>query len=567
MTKKILSFALSLALVLSGGFFTVAPAQAQQPVRSGGQFVASNYGKWSATVFNGFTGTGTQTMSMLYGYVTLPDGRPFVPFNVRTPLSVDTGSNRETVTPTAVSGCAPLNPNQGVCQVTASFSNAHGNGTLVTSGDGGLQEAIEDAAQLGSLSAGGVVLVDASSGITNAQLAAAVPWDNVSILDTRFGTPQYWTPLGGSTVLAAPATLTNSTAGFGVNGANFTGGAYTGNNTYIACIAYVDVMGQEGPCSATFTIATSGSASTDQIGFTAPAASTGAVGYTIYITLNGGSYTSAYKVPLVTQPSAVGAYPASNGVCTLTTVETVTPACAVTNNTYGSVGSGAVVSALTLNTSQIEPQTTVISTTSIYVPQPGGRTTYTFAPGQLANGATISKALAFSIGAAAATTVPDVIGTINLAPGAMNIVGKTLRVCGIATTTASTATIVDIQFQWDANGQNTAGKGVLIGDLTATPSAALATAGHATFCQDFMTTVTSASATGGTIQEVNGFGAVGGLTLIGTGALSDSLAGASAGGVGSLNLADAARINVIYLHTTGTDGAGWTLQNLTAQVL
>ena len=36
--------------------------------------------------------------------------------------------------------------------------------------------------------------------------------------------------------------LVAGTAGFGVNGANFTGGAYTGNSTYITCISYVDVM-------------------------------------------------------------------------------------------------------------------------------------------------------------------------------------------------------------------------------------------------------------------------------------------------------------------------------------
>lgn len=567
MNKKILAVLTSLVLVFSG-FATVVPVQAQNPVRAGGQFIAANYGKWSAVVATGFTGTGSQTMSMLYGYVTLPDGRAFVPFNVRTPLSVDVGSNRETVTPTAVSGCYPLNPNQATCQVTASFSNAHGNGTLVTSGDGGLQEAIEDAAQLGALSAGGVVLVDSSSGITNTQLAAAVPWDNVSIYDTRSSMPQYWMPFGGSTAIATPTTLVSTTAGFGVAGANFTGGAFTGSNTYIACIAYVDVMGQEGPCSASYTIATSGSATTDQIGFTAPAASTGAVGYTIYITLNGGSYNNAYKVPLVTQPTTVGAYPVSNGVCTLTTAETITPACAVTNTTYGITGSAAIVSAITVNTSPIEPQASVGSTTSIYIPNGGGRAAYTFAPGARGNGGiTTANALAFTIGAASATTVPDVIGTLNIAPGAMNVAGRTLRVCGVATTTASTATIVDIQFQWDAMGQNTTGVGVLIGDLTATPSAALATAGHATFCQDFMTITTSASATGGKIQAVNGFGSVGGLTLIGTGALSDALAGASAGGVGSLNLADDARINVIYLHTTGTDGAAWTLQNLTAQIL
>jgi hypothetical protein len=378
-----------------------------------------------------------------------------------------------------------------------------------------------------------------------------------------------WTPLGGATTLAAPTTLVNATAGFGVAGANFTGGFYTGSNTYIACIAYVDVIGQEGPCSASFTIATSGSATTDQIGFTAPAASPGAVGYTIYITLNGGTYNLAYKVPLISQPAIGGAGTAvvSSGVCAaLTTVETITPACAVANTTFNQAGSTAVVSALTLNTSPIEPQSTVISTTSVYVPNAGGRTTYTYAPtGQLGTaGLFPANFLAFPLSAAAATTVPAVVGTINVAPGAMNTVGRKLRVCGELTTTASAATIVDVQFQWDSMGQNTAGKGVLIGDVTGTPSSALATAGHVSFCQDFQTTVASASATGGSINHVLSFGSVAGLTTVGSGSLGDSV---TPGAIGSLNLAADARINVIYLHTTATDGAGWILQNVTAQLI
>jgi hypothetical protein len=172
--------------------------------------------------------------------------------------------------------------------------------------------------------------------------------------------------------------------------------------------------------------------------------------------------------------------------------------------------------------------------------------------------------LAFPAGSAAATTVPDVLGTLNIPAGFMNYVGRTIEVCGAAATTASAATIVDIQFQWDAFGQNTAGKGVVIGDLTGTPAVAIATAGHVTFCQDFQTTVASASATGGSINHIGGGGSVGGVSLIAPGALSDALA---SGAVGSLNLAESARINVIYLHTTGTDGAAWTLQSLTAKVV
>lgn len=576
--KKFLAILTLFLYALTSTPFVVAQTGAQLPQssRSAGVFYAPSYGKWVAHastntaaspgaifVDNGFpTSNGSSDARYINAFQSsFPRGGSFVP------LLVDSGAAQETVTPTGTSSCGqPQNQTTAgsTCSVSGTFAQAHGAGANITSGTFGLQEAINDAAQSG----GGVVVVDAGWGGTTAQLAAAQVAQNVVVEDLRAGAPQMWTPLGGATTLAAPATLVAGTAGFGVNGANFTGGAYTGNNTYIACIAYVDFMGQEGPCSASFTIATSGVATTDQIGFTAPAASPGAVGYTIYITLNGGAYNLSYKVPLIAQPALGGQGTAvvSSGVCTLTTVETITPACALTNATFVQTGVGAVVSALTLNTSPINPESTVISTTSVYVPNAGGRTTYTFAPtGQLGTaGLMPSNFLAFPLSAAAATTVPAVVGTVNLAPGAMNTVGRKLRLCGELTTTASAATIVDIQFQWDSMGQNTAGKGVLIGDMTATPTAAIATAGHATFCQDFQTTVASASATGGSINHVFSTGAVSGVTLIGGGALGDSV---TPGAIGSLNLAADARINIIYLHTTATDGAGWILQNVTAQLI
>lgn len=548
MKKQLLAVLASLVLIASG--FGAPAAQAQQVVRQGSQFFAQNYGRWSMTTFTGTTATGAATLTMLYGYVTLPDGRPFVPFNTQTPLSVDVGTNRETVTPSSVSGCFPLNPNQGVCQVTATFSNVHGAGTLVTSGDGGLQEAISDAVANG----GGLVVVDLPS-VTDAQIIAAVPFPNVAILDVRNGTPQYWNIQGGATVLATPTTLTAVTA---LPSATPVGAFGTG--TYHMCIAYVDIMGQEGNCSADFSQA---GLATGSFIFSAPAASTGAVGYTIYIGLTAGGVTNLdYKVPLVTQPTVIGAYPAANGVCTLTTLETITPACAVTNATYGQTGATATVTAITLNTSQINPETTIISTTSIYVPNPGGRTTASYVAGShIGTSGAISSELAFPITAAAATGVPAVLGTINVRPGYMNQVGKVLEVCGTAYGAgATTATIVNIQFQWDANGSNTAGAGVKIGDLNLTMTGGL----HYSFCEDFQTTVASASATGGSIFHANApFLAASAATQGVSGAGTDILTAA----IGSLNLADSARINVIYLHVTGTDGAGVTLQSLTAKLI
>lgn len=486
-------------------------------------------------------------------YVT-PSGRQVLPFGVGVPITVNDGSNSENVVLTAVTST------NNICNVTGTFTIAHSAGTRITSASKGLAEAVKDVQSLG----GGVVAIGPDWTGTNAQIVALTPYSSVAIVDDRGPVEQYWNLQTGLTTLAAPATLTAATVGFGLNGANTTGGTYTGTSTYVYCIAYVDIMGQEGPCSATFSAATAGTGATNQIGFSAPAASTGAVGYTVYISLASGSYALAYKVPLVSQPTVAGAPAVSNSVCTLTQVETITPACAVTNTTYGQTGSAAIVSALTLNTSPIDPQITTVSSTTVYTPNAGGRTTAVYTPSShLAVAGLNASFLPFAISAAEATTVPSVIGTINVQPQFMNYVGRTLEICGKATTTASTATIVSIQFQWDSMGMNTAGKGVQIGNLSVTPVAAFSTTKVITFCETFQTTVAGVTATAGSINSIGGFIATSGVASAAAGQAAGS--DASIGTTALLNLAADARINVISVHTTGTDGAAFTLQSLTAR--
>lgn len=532
-----------------------------------GHFVAKNYNYPPVQIAPGTNNAaGAATIALYQGSVRLADGRTIVPFSAggfniqgqpgafpAIPITVGAGATKETVTPTAVSGCYVGAP-QGSCKITATFSNAHGQGETVQSGSLGIQEAINDAAYFG----GGIVEVDSSLALNygndatvQAAEAAALVMGNVSLQDDLNGPILVWNAQGGITTLGAPATLTATTVGFGLNGANTTTGTYTGASTYHVSIAYVDLMGQEGPGSADFSGLTAGTGTTNQIGFAAPAASTGAVGYTIYISLAAGSYNLSYKVPL------------TSSICTLTQIEVTTAACAVTNAGYGQTGSTAQVSALTLSTSPIVPQSTVISTTSVYVPNAGGRTTYTYVPGShMGTPAMVAGYTPFVISAAAGTTVPSVLGTINLPPGIMNYVGRTLEICGYATTTGSTSTIENIQFQWDSIGQNTAGKGVVIGNMTGTTT--LATTGHISFCEDFMTTISGAGATAGSIQTAGGNGVVAGVDLVNTVAvMGNTLTGAA----GSLNLASEARINIIYLHTTGTDGAGYTLQSVSAKVI
>ncbi len=554
-------------------------AQTQQPpfARVDGDYIASRYNWGFGQVREQNTiAAGVATIIVSTPYVTLPDGSTLFPFAITAPIAVDNGlATGETVLPTAVSGCSSNAPN-GTCAITATFANAHAAGASITSGTFGLQEAINDAAGFNGAGLasqqGGLVIVDKSwTGSTSQIVGTAtagsnvVPFPSVAIMDKRSGAPIFYNVQATApTLLTAPVALTAATAGIAVNGAGSVAGFYTNANAYSTNYCLVDIMGQEGPCTPTFAL-TPGAGSTNSIGFTTPPASAStAVGWTPYISLTNGTYTLSYKVPLVTQPATVGAYPVSNGVCVLTQMEYTTPACALPNATYGQTGSGAIVSALTLNTSPIIPQITVVSTTSVYVPTSGGRTTYGYVPGsRLGIPGILSAAPAFTITTAVATVVPNVIGTVNIPPGFMNYVGRTIEICGYATTTASAATIVDIQFQWDSMGQNTAGKGVLIGEMTSTPVAPIATAGHASFCEDFQTTATGATATGGSIETAGGSGSVGGILLLAPGALSNTITGTTA----SLNLAADARINIIYLHTTATDGAGWILQNLTAKVI
>lgn len=551
-----------------------APSGGDTISRGAGVFVASqyNYSPTNNYVTVGNSSTGSASITVSVASIKLGDGRVVFPYNLTSPIIVGGPTNMELVTPTAVSNCFSLTtPGQGTCQITASFSNTHGFGDPVQSGTGGLAEAVYEA----YLSGGGIVAIDNQwvagvvTGCTNCYASALTaigsiaPYSNVAIYDTRSWAPQYWTAQGGLTTLAAPATLTATTVGFGLNGANTTGGTYTGTSTYNACIAYVDIYGQEGPCSTAFSSLTAGTGSTNQIGFSAPAASAGAVGYTVYISLASGATNLQYKVPLATYANGVMT---GNGVCTLTVIEKTTAACAVTNATYGQTGSAAIVSALTLNTSPIQPLVTTVSTTSIYVPNAGGRTTYAYVPGSHIGSAGVPMAfLPYTISAADATTVPSVLGTINLPPNFMNFVGRTIEVCGKATTTASTATIGSIQFQWDAIGQNTTGKGVQIGNLGLTPATAFATTAVYTFCEQFQTTVAGSGATAGSINTIGGYLNTSGVATAaaGQGASSDPTTGA----VGSLNLNSEARLNVVYVHTTGTDGAALTLQSLTVKVL
>lgn len=176
----------------------VTPALAQGPSVLSAGFTAYNfaYGGNSyrignasgATILNppgalkvntGTTGAGTFTITLAFGTIKTADGLTVMPFATNAPIKIGVGANLETVTPSAVSCTTPAIYN--TCQVTATFANAHGIGDPVSSGSGGLMEAVNLAGSLG----GGVVIVDRawiSQGFTVAGLTAFSGYSIVSIV-------------------------------------------------------------------------------------------------------------------------------------------------------------------------------------------------------------------------------------------------------------------------------------------------------------------------------------------------------------------------------------------------
>lgn len=87
----------------------------------------------------GPSAVGVATLTVSFGNTTLGDGTVIAPLSTSAPVTVGTGANAETVTPSAVS-CTTPNVYQS-CSFTATFTNQHGTGDRVSSASNGLDEA------------------------------------------------------------------------------------------------------------------------------------------------------------------------------------------------------------------------------------------------------------------------------------------------------------------------------------------------------------------------------------------------------------------------------------------
>ncbi len=534
-----------------------APMMAQQATAYAGQarfgsfFPALNYGKWVARASAGSFSAGTYSITIQGpGFVTSPTGTPFIPFNVNAPLLVGIGAAQETVTPTAVSGCALVAAPQAVCTITATYANAHGPGTQISSASVGVQEAINVAWGNG----GGQVTIDQawySAGGTTTILQAAVPYWNVSIIDQSNGVTRNWNPTPTGAALAVPTTLTSQAACDATHqfcsDATVAGSASWGG-TVFGAVAYMDCFGNEGPPSLTASFT---SVASKAIDIASPAASTGACGWVPYLSLSGGTYAQAYQIP------------PTSSVCTLS-VLTPVPSCAITNTTYGTTASifgagglftkgGAQITGFPVNTGQHFTQlASTVQTTVSWTPVSNSSVSYSYAPSNRvgACGSSSANVAKYAASASSTTGIPMAVATWTIPAGCFNYIGAEFRVSGKFTyTDGGAANTQVVHVSWDAAGTNTT---TVPTDMCVIQTAAtvVGAAQNVTYSCSVRVATTGASGTVLANGFMNRSLAAGQTTLVGTG-LDTGVAPSAA-----INLTAPARITVQFTNTGSTSNPG-----------
>lgn len=430
--RKITGF-LAFAALLAG------PVLAQNRTRFGGMYNASDYAYGVSgapgplMVQTGNSTTGSTSITVQIAYATLGDGTKLFPLGtVGNTFTIGTGANStlESPTITGQSNCG-FDAGYATCTVTASFTYVHGSGEPITTATFGLQEAVNAAHGAGFVPrSGGTVMLDPAwtgLGGTNATISSATPFSNVVIEDTRAGL-QYWSMQPSTlTQLATPATQTSSTIVYTATPV----GTWAASATYF-CVTYVDALGGESPCSATYN-------QTPTLNYTlnvtSPAASTGAVGWRMYAGTS--AVTSAYLLPI------------TSSSCALTTLENVVAACAI--------GSNGQWLAAFLTTTMLAPGALGVTNTNNPVPQ--SHTTFIYAPSGFNPQTFQTNYGPFGTGSVASATASALtpLGTFNLPVGFMNVIGRTIRVSGKLLLTAGASSTLSIQLMTGWAGGVTAG--------------------------------------------------------------------------------------------------------------
>jgi len=409
--KKALCSILTLVLAL-GAMSIAANAQAigspRFPANANGKVMVGEFGKWAFQSLNAVT-AASQSVTLNGCYIKVGTAYvQFYPFVPNLSVYINDGSLSEAVTitsvtqPTPTPGPSTVNPYN--CTFTATFANAHSSGFSVTSNDGGLLEAMTFA----SMRSIGAVIVDSTSAITSAQIAAVTPIANITVEQLNVAPEQSWNVQPSTlTALATPATRSATAGNTQVISGTATG-TWTAAATYV-CVTYVDMLGGESPCSATYNLTATASVA---LNFAAPAASTGAVGWRAYAGLS--SLSTAYQLPI------------SSSTCTLST-QTPYPTCAI-----GAAGVFPTPS----TTTALAPAAGGIAAT--YRPNTQSHTTFAYVPATGPTYGLQSNYGPFVISPALTAGQSVVLGTVPLPTGYLNYIGKTIRISGKLTVTPST---------------------------------------------------------------------------------------------------------------------------------
>jgi hypothetical protein len=421
---------------------------------------AVDYGQWRAVQQNTIA-SGSQTIQVSPCYFTPAGGSgpTFSPFNLYTRLTIN-GANSETVTPTAVGTPTADASKRGGCyvSVTATFSSAHSAGVDVTSGDGGIVEASY------AVKNGGIVQLDGAFG-SDTSISAIPLSPYAPILEDMTSPVTKWWTVQPSTLtpLATPATRSASAGATQVISGTATG-TWTAAATYV-CVTYVDRLGGESPCSATYNFTATVNVA---LNFASPAASTGAVGWRAYA---GAAYNTAYQLPI------------STTTCTLSS-QTPYPTCAI-----GSAG----VFPDPITTTALRPGYTV----NIYAPNTLSHTTFAYqaGPALLSSCGMLQTDFGpFAATVGGTTGQVQVIGTVPLTSGCLNSIHKTLRVTGKVTATNGTSETPAIKVM--VGPTYTTGTPVAICTMSNTSALSAAVYSYAFSC----TMTTNATGASGTIM-------------------------------------------------------------------
>lgn len=515
---------LTTALLCLALFCAAAFSQGVSNYKIAGQAVASEWGKWQISSISALT-PGSTSFPPSVCQVTAGTGFNFIPFNTATSATVKVvdanSANTETVTVTSFtysgSQCSPV----------LNTANTH-NSFYLTSGTCGLAEAL-----LFGVPTGGVVIVDqdwynlgcTQSTITGMLTTLVLP--NVMIIDNHAGTVYYSAQPSTLTALATPATR-SATAG----NTQVISGTAVGTwaaSAYFVCVTYVDILGGESPCSASFSFTATASVA---LNFASPAASTGAVGWRAYAGLTGTS--TQYQLPI------------SSSTCTLSTLVVLYPTCAI-----GSAGVFPTPSTTTM----LAPG----QVTAVYRPNTISHTTFAYAPSgvpPIFYGSTASTFQSFATHegpfvatVGGTTTQVQVLGTKALPIGFLNTIGRTIKVSGHITMTAGTSETPVLRIQLGPTWTTGTPTDICIFKNTTALSAAVYALSFTCYIE------TQATGTSGTVQPDGlavvalGAGTTAGTSMpeLSTAAITTNLVGITGAGGNVLF--------VTYIPTSGTDTA------------